>query len=491
MSRKAYVLDTNVLLHDPGCLQAFEENDVVITEPVLEELDKLKRGPEELNRNAREAAKWLDKILTGMNGVPRRRRPRGNGGRSVDMEFAPVAIPGTPGGRLHILMDSRRQPVRTAAKDDWVLRLVLTYFKSRRQPVIIVSKDIIMRVKAMALGFECQDYRRDRARAEVVRLPLLPVEYLGNNFFAAPPGEVVPVPGILQRTRPNGEGNAQTVIPGYYLLEELEESRHVVHINEREEVRLVVKRPSLCKFHRRPGIRPRNLEQVAAVDALMNPEIKLVCLIGRAGTGKTMLALATALDIYFHHHPDGLEGLEEFRNDIPFAKERRKEADEGAIPGRFPVCIYISRPMIPVGDPMGFLPGDVEEKTMPWMEPILDNLHCILGKNETENLFRNGVIKPIPLALIRGRTFTDSILIIDEAQNLTPQQAKTIITRAGENCKIIFTGDPHQIDSPYIDRLTNGLIYTADRMGLEDCVAVIPVAHGERSRLSERAAELL
>lgn len=505
MSKKSYVLDTNVLLHDPNSLRAFEDNEIVITEPVLEELDRYKRGADEIHHNAREVAKILDSILGDLALTIRSKKLPSNreeAARIARDQFAPVAIPGTHGGSLRILMDSRDKPARVEKMDDWILNLVLHHQALLHPPAIVVTKDIIMRVKALALGFSCEDYRRDRAKAQVKQIPLLAPDLLGESFLSRPAEKWVSIPGLLRQVYLDENGDQRPMAPGYYFIPCNAESKRLLHINHQEEARLVTRRPMLCKFNGNPGIRPKNPEQTAAVDALLNPSKTMVCLIGKAGTGKTMLAVASALHLYFiqnslrqesfHNPPQIVPSRKKAKASLP-PKTGQPDADLPACGPHhhLPFQIYISRPMVSLGQDMGFLPGTAEEKMAPWMQPILDNLNWIIGVQETKKLLDDGIIKMQPLAYIRGRTFSNAYVIIDEAQNLTPHEVKTILTRAGHNCKIVLTGDPDQIDNPYIDRLSNGLVYASDRMGLEDYVAVIPLVKGERSRMSERAAELL
>jgi PhoH-like ATPase len=342
-----------------------------------------------------------------------------------------------------------------------------------------------MAVKAIARGFGHQDYKRDQAKVEVTRLPMLEGDLLPVDELFSGNGGVV-VKGLLKQTYKDGAENVP-IIPGYYTVAYDAKRESLVHISHEEKVRLIDQTPNLCRSKRNRGVRAKNLEQHAAVDALLNPNKTLVCLLGPAGTGKTLLAVASALDVVRRANrgdqPEEERELEELSR-----KERKQirhqQQENGFIE---PMQILIARPMVSMGKEMGYLPGDIEEKMRPWIQPILDNLKLLLGAKQAEALLNDGTIELQPLQYIRGRSISNAILIIDEAQNTTPLEIKTIITRAGRDCRVILTGDPHQIDVPYL----NGLTYAADRLGQEDFTAVIPLTKGERSRMATRAAELL
>jgi PhoH-like ATPase len=245
------------------------------------------------------------------------------------------------------------------------------------------------------------------------------------------------------------------------------------------------------------GLNAKNLEQNAAIDALLNPEKTLVCLLGPAGTGKTLLAIGAAI----HHTrtllpqnagkaPEG-EGKEERLTRRQRKQLRTQEEKLASGQETERLQIYITRPQVSMGKEMGFLPGGIDDKMDPWLQPIYDNLDQIVGQQARQKMIRDGAIKLQPLPYIRGRSLVNALLIVDESQNLTPHEVKTIITRAGRGTRIILTGDPDQIDNPYVDRLSNGLTYAADRLGREDFTAVVPLVQGERSPMSARAAELL
>jgi len=220
---------------------------------------------------------------------------------------------------------------------------------------------------------------------------------------------------------------------------------------------------------------------MAAMDALLHAGKTLVCLLGKSGTGKTLLAIACAVEL--------AEKRKDFRSE-PRIQTRHGDLAE-TVEEEDPPQIIITRPMVSAGPEMGFLPGDIDEKMNPWMRPIHDNLEVLYGVHGTQELLASGKIQLQPIPLIRGRSLNHAILIIDEAQNLTPHEAKLLITRAGQNCRIFMTGDPGQIDNPYVDSSTNGLVYTSHRMGHEPYVAVVHLTQGLRSQLSERATELL
>ena len=486
--KKTYCLDTNVVIHDPRAIFAFDDNVVVLTEYVLMELDKLKQGNEEKNHSAREASRILREVTEGLSEQIIAEQKERLGENKLK-SLPEIRIPGTKGGTLVLLMDDPESRVKGPNPDDQILGLLYRNRGDFQAPIIVVTKDTLMAVKAIARGFGHQDYKRDQAKVEVTRLPVLEGDLLPVDELFSGNGGVV-VKGLLKQTYKDGAENVP-IIPGYYTVAYDAERESLVHISHEEKVRLIDQTPNLCRSKRNRGVRAKNLEQHAAVDALLNPSKTLVCLLGPAGTGKTLLAIATALDVVRRanrgNQPEEERELEELSR-----KERKQirhqQQENGFIE---PMQILIARPMVSMGKEMGYLPGDIEEKMRPWIQPILDNLKLLLGAKQAEALLNDGTIELQPLQYIRGRSISNAILIIDEAQNTTPLEIKTIITRAGRDCRVILTGDPHQIDVPYLDKLSNGLTYAADRLGQEEFTAVIPLTKGERSRMATRAAELL
>ena len=486
--KKTYCLDTSVIVHDPRAIFAFDDNVVVLTEYVLMELDQLKQGNEERNHNARDASRILREITQGLSEriiAEQRERP-GENRRKVLPE---IPIPGTGGGTLALLMDDPENRVRGPNPDDQILGLLHRERGCFQAPIIVVTKDTLMAVKAIARGFGHQDYKRDQAKMEVTRLPMLDGRLLPlDDLFPGSPGVVVR--DILGKTYKDGAEFAP-ISAGYYTVLHDADRKSLVHISRDEKVRLITQTPNLCRTKNNRGVRARNLEQHAAVDALLDPNKTLVCLLGPSGTGKTLLAIAAALEMVRKanrgNQPEA-EGRQEEISRKERKQHRHQQQERSVINHK---QILIARPIVSMGKEMGYLPGNIEEKMRPWIQPILDNLKLLLGAKQAEELLSDGTIELQPLPYIRGRSISNAILIIDEAQNTTPLEIKTIITRAGRDCRVFLTGDPQQIDVPYLDKLSNGLTYAADRLGQEDFASVVPLTRGERSRMATKATELL
>ncbi len=437
-TKKIFVLDTNVLLHDYNCIYRFQENDLILPIVVLEELDKLKRGNDLINFHAREFTRELDKLSGDklFNGGLR----LGNGMGKLSIEtgkpFSPEIIESFP----EMTADHRILAITWHVKK-----------RFNRRTVILISKDINLRMKAKSLGILSQDYESDKVTnlESVYRAIEMHEDFddlLISKLYEEPAG--VPIEDFGLQPSPHQ----------YYIFRSARASvlAHYDPFNK------VIDRVEKYKVY---GIEPRNAEQTFSIDALIRPEIQLISLTGKAGTGKTLLALAAALH----------QG------------ERYKQ-------------IFLARPIMPLANrDIGFLPGDVNEKIGPYMQPLFDNLSVIKNKfsirskelTAIEEMERMERLVITPLAYIRGRSLSDVFFIVDEAQNLTPHEVKTIITRAGENTKIVFTGDIHQIDSPYLDMKSNGLSYMTDKMSGQDLFAHVNLVKGERSFLSELASNLL
>ncbi len=439
-TKKTFILDTNVLLHDYKCIYNFEENDIIIPITALEELDKFKKGSDQINYNAREFTRELDKI-SGDNLF--------NGGVELGAGLGKLSIE-----TVKPFSEELRSSFPDNTPDHRIL--AIADYMNRKMPgerVALVTKDINLRVKAKAIGIVAEDYESDK----VTNLDEL---YKGIDTLEGVDNELIK----LLYDKPEGIPAAQFnfTIPltahQYFILKS-NNSSVLAHFNP---VAQTMERVEKRKTY---GIDPRNAEQTFALDALLRPDIQLVGITGKAGTGKTLLALAAAL----HQN-------EQFSQ------------------------IYLARPIVPLSNrDIGFLPGDVKEKIGPYMQPLYDNLAVIKHKfkpqskeqNQIDDMQKSEKLVISPLAYIRGRSLSKVFFIVDEAQNLTPHEVKTIITRAGEGTKLIFTGDIEQIDTPYLDAKSNGLSYMSEKMRGQSIFAHVNLLKGERSYLAELASNLL
>jgi PhoH-like ATPase len=437
---KLFVLDTNVILHDSGSVFHFDEHDIAIPITVLEELDKFKRGNEDINFQAREFLRQID-ALTG------------------DLMSERGAPLGPNLGRIRVVLggelDSRlKASFFQDSPDHRILNTALALQK--REPgrkVVVVSKDTNLRMKAKSLGLPAGDYTNDKIES-------FDKLYTGKRVIEDAPQE------LISRFYENGGvvpadlvACAVSPVPNENFI--LRTGSKSVLATYRASDKAFVRVEKTNTY----GISPRNAEQSFALKALLNDEIKLVTLAGKAGTGKTLLALAAALE----------------------CRQRYRQ-------------ILLARPVVPLGNrDLGFLPGDIAAKLDPYMQPLYDNLTVIrhqFGDHEAaaqriNDLREQEKLMITPLAYIRGRSLQRLFFIIDEAQNLTPHEVKTIITRAGEGTKIVLTGDIRQIDQPYLDALSNGLSYLINRMVGQPIFAHITLERGERSALADLASELL
>lgn len=430
--KKKFILDTNVLIHDPEAVFSFKDNEVIIPMIVIEELDHLKSRPGTVGYNARRVIKNLEGLRKNGNlhdGI----NINGNGILKIELEYHAA-------GNLPSSMDQHKP-------DNLIISIALDYKKRFKEPVIIVSKDANVRLKAEAVGIKAEDYETDKAN----------VAELFKGF------DILDIPNKKMIDEFYKNHNLK-IDKDFYpnqcvLLKNKSGSISVLAKYSKNEGALV----PLFHIGVKPwGIEPRNLEQRFAIELLMSDDVKLVSLVGSAGTGKTLLALAVGLQ----------KILEE--------KVYRR--------------MLVARPIVPMGKDIGYLPGSKDEKLTSWMQPITDNLDFLFGadvKKEYNYLYENGLIQIEALTFIRGRSLPDSFIIIDEAQNLTPHEVKTIITRAGENTKIVLTGDPYQIDNQYLDESSNGLSYVAERFKYEAIAGHIVLQKGERSELASIAAKLL
>ena len=439
-NKKLFIIDTNVLLHDYKCIYNFEENDVIIPIVVLEELDKFKRGNDLINFHAREFTRELDKL-------------------SGDLLLTANIPLGENLGNLHIETGkdfsekvNQSFPERTA---DHRILAIAEYVctTNKDKTVVLITKDINLRMKAKSLGIIAQDYENDKV-ADIDDL------YKGISIMEGVDHGLISKLYELPEGVSSQEFKLEKDLKGHqFFIMKNNGSSALAHYNPvNKNLTRVIKQTTY-------GIDPRNAEQTFAIEALSNPDIQLVSLTGKAGTGKTLLALAAALQQH----------------------KRYKQ-------------IFLARPIVPLANrDLGFLPGDVKEKMDPYMQPLYDNLTVIKHKfshQSPEFLRINDMMKEeklviTPLAYIRGRSLSSIFFIVDEAQNLTPHEIKTIITRAGEGTKMVFTGDIEQIDSPYLDTASNGLSYLSDKMKNQDIFAHVNLVKGERSFLAELASKLL
>jgi PhoH-like ATPase len=437
---KVFVLDTNVILHDPRCIHSFEEHDVALPITVLEELDRFKKGHEDIHVHAREFLRELDDLtgdLLGENGVP-----LGEGRGRIR-----VILTGKPHRRIG-------DTFLSDGPDHRILDAALTVQEAdKKKLVVLVTKDTNLRMKAKALGLISQDYETDKVES-------LETLYSGKRLIADMPSEVVDL--FYQ----HGGRVEAAAVP--QVVEPIANENFILRNGSKSA--LATYSPKEHLYHRVEkvtayGITPRNAEQSFALKALLNDDIKLVTLVGKAGSGKTLLALAAALECRSNYRQ-----------------------------------ILLARPIVPLSNrDIGYLPGDISAKLDPYMQPLYDNLNVIrhnLGETSVAakriaTMREGNKLEITPLAYIRGRTLQRVYFIVDEAQNLTPHEVKTIISRAGEGTKIILTGDIHQIDHPYLDSLSNGLSYVINRMKGQPLYAHVMLEKGERSELAELASDLL
>jgi PhoH-like ATPase len=439
-TKKNFVLDTNVILHDYKCIQNFEENDIYIPIVVLEELDHFKKGNEQINFNAREFSRELDLIAN-------------------ENLFKKGADLGKGKGKLFILTGGEYPEIISRSfvektPDHRILASTYALRETKKNArTILVTKDINLRMKALSIGLEAEDYINDK----VTNVNIFEKNHEVYTNVA---------PELIDRLY-----GAESAIPADDLefVSDIEPQECFVLKSVRSSVlaRYNSNTGMITRIEKERcfGIEPRNAEQAFAVNVLLDDDIKLVALTGKSGTGKTLLALAAALH----------------------KNESYKQ-------------ILLARPIVALANKdLGFLPGDEKQKIAPYMQPLFDNLNVIKhnfsyqGKEirQIEEMQKNQQLVIEALAYIRGRSLSETFFIVDEAQNLTPHEIKTIITRAGEGTKIIFTGDIQQIDSPYLDMFSNGLVYMIDRMHGQNIFAHVNLVKGERSYLSELASNLL
>jgi PhoH-like ATPase len=460
--KKNYVLDTNILLHDPNAIFRFDDNNVIIPIYVIEEVDQFKREGSERGRNARHVVRLLDDL----------RETGGSLSKGVKTKS---------GGFLRVAIPNKRPELPTAidksAMDNAILQ---TAFQVRDEdvshPTVFVTMDTNLRIRADALGMLAETYENQRVEPKgnaengVTEIEVSAEEidsFFQDGSLAPNASLIAPERGekIDRSANTNGDTGTRGILTANLcvLLRDRANPSHTAlgryDATKREIIGLRTPREGLL------GIRPRNKEQSHALDLLLDENIRLVTLVGKAGTGKTLLALAAGL---------------------------KRTVEDGMY-----TRMLVSRPVMPLGRDIGFLPGDVDEKLNPWMQPIFDNLEFLFssgtkkGPRAYAELLESGQLQVEPLTYIRGRSLPQQYIIVDEAQNLTPHEVKTIITRSGDGTKIVLTGDPGQIDNPYVDSASNELSVAADRFRGEKVAAHIVLTRGERSELAELAANLL
>lgn len=436
--KKTFVLDTNVLIHDPWAIFKFEENDVVIPIIVVEEIDKFKRDQSEIGRNARMVSRFLDD-----------ERKKGN---------LHDGVPLNHGGCLRIALESQDlnlgMPIfgNSKSNDNWILGVAIHISKQSKDSCILVTKDTNLRIKADAVGITAQDYFNDKVEVDELYTGFEPMTVTSDQLDQLIQTGALTAPEGAYPNKFFGLHTAET--PEDFTLVRVDpEKGSLVRINTERNAW---------------GITPLNFEQTLALELLLDPRVKLVSLIGKAGTGKTLMAIAS--------------GLQQVVEENTYNR------------------LMVGRPIHPLGKDIGYLPGDIDEKIRPWMQPIFDNLEYILHENTDDQFKKNvtydyfidkGWLLVEPLTYMRGRSIPNQYLLVDEAQNLTPHEIKSIITRAGHRTKVVLTGDPHQIDNPFLDATTNGISYLVERMKGQSLFGHVTLTRGERSELAECASNLL
>jgi PhoH-like ATPase len=450
MSKKTFVLDTNVLLHSAQSLESFQDNDIVLPMAVIEELDKFKKYQDELGRNARQVIRTLDSL-----------RESGSLGQGVSLSRAGSLASGivtitsahSPDDKINKKLDDVFNNTFSMEKaDNRILRVALT-LQFQGQNVIFISKDINLRLKADALGLNVMDFEREKVDYDKLFTGKQTLNVKQDIIDEIYQSKIIELEDV--KAFPNE----------FVILESEENNKKTALTRFKEDGMLHLVDPHID--YNQFKLTPRNKEQRMALDVLLDPDVQLVTLVGKAGTGKTLLALAAALDLVI--------------------RQNRYEK------------ILVSRPIVPLGNDIGFLPGDKDEKLSHWMQPIFDNLDYLMhsdkkdhvSSKKTDNLIGSHKIELEAITYIRGRSLPRQFVIVDEAQNLTPHEVKTIISRAGDGTKMILTGDPNQIDNPYLDSSSNGLTYTIERMKNLSLHAHMTLDKSERSELAAKAAELL
>jgi PhoH-like ATPase len=438
--KKKFVLDTNILLSDPDSIFKFEDNDIVIPISVIEEIDSFKKDQSETGRNARYISRSLDKL-------------RALGRLSNGVPLAHKSM--TTGGLLYVDLGRDLKPINDTfanTTDNNILSVALSLQEKEasERKIVLITRDSNLRIKSDAYGIASDDFLADKVDISELYTGILPIEVENAQF------DKLKAKGSVEITNNNLYSNQ------FVIVEKNNEKLYGVFNQEKKTIQNLSKSTERNVW----GLSPKNMEQSFALWALLNDDIKLVTITGGAGTGKTLLAIASGLS---------------------------KSTDED-IYSR----LLVSRPIFPLGKDLGFLPGDLDEKLNPWMKPVYDCLDFLLGggskkapNKSYDELINQGILTLEALTYIRGRSLPHSFFIVDEAQNLTPHEIKTIMTRAGEGTKIVLTGDPFQIDNPYVDSTNNGLTYVVERFKTNKISAHITLKRGERSELASLAAQYL
>jgi PhoH-like ATPase len=439
-AKKIFVLDTSVIIYDHTAIKNFKEHDVVIPITVLEELDNFKKGNDTKNFSAREFTRYVDRLS----------------GNNTLQDWTPINGKGHGMFKIEMSQDAKVDAEKVFGErkaDHKILNCALHIAEQYPdKKVVLITKDINLRIKAKSLSLAAEDYETGKIKhVDELYTGITTIEKASTDAIdAIYESGGVGVAGTLKRNKP--------LANHFYILKNGQKSVLATYDSESSTLKRVHKTASF-------GIMPKNAEQAFALEAIMNPNIRLVTIQGVAGTGKTLLSLAGALEQRRNYHQ-----------------------------------IYLARPVVPLSNKdIGYLPGDIKSKLNPYMEPLWDNLKFIKNQfTEKEKEFKqinemveNEKLVVCPLAYIRGRSLSNVFFIVDEAQNLTPHEVKTIITRAGENTKIVFTGDVNQIDTPYLDAQSNGLSYLIDKIKDKPIYAHITLQKGERSDLANLANELL
>ncbi len=441
--KKTFVLDTNVILHNPDSISAFGDNTVVLPIEVLEEIDTFKRSHDEKGRNSRMAIRKLDELRG--TGKPGEGFPLENGGILkviVHMDYDKMSNFG----------------LSTKITDNRILFTAYS-LKEKGENVIFVSKDINARIKGDALGLVCEDFEQQKVDFENLYSGWTKVDTTRkeiDNFYK----------------QKEYKADGDKFYPNeFILMSDKNDPKHTALGRYKKELGIIMPLIFSKAKTQVMSIRPKNKEQAMAMELLLNDDIRLVTLLGTAGTGKTLLAIAAGL--------------------------------QGVVKDKMYKRLLISRPVMPLGKDIGYLPGTKEEKLESWMGPIFDNMEYIFNaekpdkelktreKSAIEKYMKDGIIELEAITFMRGRSIPNSFIVIDEAQNLTPHEVKTVISRAGNKTKMVLTGDPYQIDSPYLDSASNGLAYCVDRMKGQEMFGHVTLTKSERSPLASLAAELL